>query len=284
MEYTLLKDSTLPEESLIQKVYKVDAQNRVRIIWDCKIEDDLNLIVVIRSINTGFRLGSVETNGTLPKDTEVFVYSRKETLCHIENVRNNVSYSYYVFPGKLLEHGQIGIYDQKIDEKNSVTGVSIDHTTVNYTQHKGKLYYQYSLLGYFAACVCLNVIGWIIYSIVVKLPISQLDKYPIIEYRYFSLAIIIGCAIWYLIFPSGNWSKRARLHITKKSKYLDKDIIHYTVSGWSERYSIRLTDASNDIVIPLESGETVSFDNQEIQITEITLKYLYRKYIKNEKG
>ena len=106
MVYTLLQDS-VSSERLIQQVYKlVDAQSRVRIKWDCLKEDENDLIVVIRSINSSFQLSSIVGNSNLPKDTDVFVYSRRETDGHIECERKKGAYSYFIYPGKLLEKGK----------------------------------------------------------------------------------------------------------------------------------------------------------------------------------
>lgn len=284
MKYSLLTEPP-SKEQLIQRVFKVkDGQNRVRIKWDVSIEDDNDLIIVIRSKIQNFSLSSVIETDKMPQDTTIFVYSKKETLYHTEIDRNNGEYSYYVFIGKLLDEGKIGICDQE-DGNNLVTGISTVHSSSDYVQPEGRLYYQYRSLNYIASYLCSIAISWIIYSIVVNLPLQILERYPRIDYMYFALAITGSYIICYWIFPSGNWSKRACLHIIRKSKYEDKDKLHYTVSGCKAKYSVRLTDVSNDIIIPVEKGERVSFNMQEIQITELSyFNYLYWMFIKQEKG
>lgn len=284
MVYTLLQDS-VSSERLIQQVYKlVDAQSRVRIKWDCLKEDENDLIVVIRSINSSFQLSSIVGNSNLPKDTDVFVYSRRETDGHIECDRKKGAYSYFIYPGKLLEKGKIGILDQS-DGNNTVTGTSKIYSTSSYVQPEGKLYYQYRFVVPLVACVCTVLVGWGIFSYIDYLKIPVLQPLPRVEYIWFAVAIVVIFVICYILFPSGNWNKRACLHIIGKSKYTDKDMLHYTVSGCTDKYSVRLTDTSNDIVIPINNGETVSFNKQDIKIKKLSyIGYLQWKYIKHEKG
>lgn len=283
MEYSLLTD-TLSKDRLIHKVYKIAApQGRVRIKWDCLIEDDNDLIVVVRSPSKSFSVASIAGVNSIPQGTDIFVYSRKDTNGHVERDRKKGANSYFVFPGKLLDTGKIGVCEQK-DGKNIIFGSPRDNSTSNYVQPEGELYYQYRFPIHVAVCLCLIAIGWGIHAIVVDLPIPLLARYPRIDYKYFAIAIAIGNLIFYLIFPSGNWSKRACLHINSKSTFTNKDILRYTVSGCKEKFKIRLMDNSDDIVIPLYSGENVTFDKRDIQIKRISyINYLHQKHKKNEK-
>lgn len=83
-----------------------------------------------------------------------------------------------------------------------------------------------------------------------------------------------GKLYYRLLFPIpfAGWNKRACLCMVGKSQYTDRDIIHYKVSGSTEEYSIRLTDTSDEIVIPLKYGQKVSFCDQEIDIEETDFK------------
>ena len=185
---------------------------------------------------------------------------------------------------KLLEKGKIGILDQS-DGNNTVTGTSKIYSTSSYVQPEGKLYYQYRFVVPLVACVCTVLVGWGIFSYIDYLKIPVLQPLPRVEYIWFAVAIVVIFVICYILFPSGNWNKRACLHIIGKSKYTDKDMLHYTVSGCTDKYSVRLTDTSNDIVIPINNGETVSFNKQDIKIKKLSyLGYLQWKYIKHEKG
>ena len=287
----IITDKELPADRRIQKVYKLaDSQNRIRIKWDCLIEDDNDLIVVIRlenkdknfSISSNFK-GNILESINIPKDIKIFAYSRKETDCHIEYDRYNGTCSYYIYPGKLLDNGYIEIIEQK-DGKNLVKGTAKANSTTSYTRPEGKLYYQRRYWGLIAEVICSIVLVTVIYSVVDYFGFSLLQHYPVVYYIYFALALILAWIICYLMIPSGNWSKRACLHITGKSRFTDKDMLHYEVSGCNEKYSVRLTDISNDIVIPLNNGEHVVFDNQDIQIKYLSFfEFLYWKYIKKEK-
>lgn len=280
MEYSLLKDP-LNEERVIQKVYKkIDTKNRILIKWDCLINDENDLIIVVRSDDKAFSLSSFISNTNTSSGTDIFIYSRKDTDAHIEYDRNNKIYSYYIFPGRLLDNGKIGIWEQT-DNNNIVEATSKPYSVSNNIQPEGKLYYQYRFQIPLAACICSMVIAWCIYSF---FDLQQLPQLQWIEYKYIAIIIILICLICYFIFPAGNWFKRACLHIIGKSKYTDKDVIRYIVSECNEQYSVRLTDTSNDIVIPLKKGEKVYFNSQDINIKNLSLtNYLYWKYIKHKR-
>ena len=295
MEYTL-KEYNLSENSeskahweerCIQKVYKLSDRanrNRVRIKWDCLKEDDNDLIVVIRSISLKYPdLSKVDLNN-LPNDTHIFVYPRKETDDHIECDRKKGAYSYYVFTGKLEDNNQIVLFNQT-NGKNIVTGTTKADTASGYAKPEGKLYYQYFWEGYIAKCVLSIGIGWIIYSFVDYLKIPSLQSYPRVAYVFFAIAIALVYLICYWVLPSGNWSKRACLHIVRKARYTDKEMLQYTVSAYEDEYCIQLKNTSNDVIIPLKSGDRISFNNQDIQLKVMSyLGFLFWKYIKKEKS
>ena len=214
MKY-IVTQKELKDDQIIQKVYKtVDQQNHIRIKWDCLKVDEYNLIIVVRTLNTSFDLAAIERTADIPEDTDIFVYSRRETERHAESRQPGKNYTYYVYPGKLVSKGKIEIYHQK-DGNNVITEESRTIFTDRYMKPKGKLYYRF--------------------------------LFPI---------------------PFGGWNKRACLCMVGKSRYTDRDIIHYKVSGSTEEYSIRLTDTSDEIVIPLKYGQEVSFFDREIDIEE----------------
>lgn len=214
MKY-IVTQKELKDDQIIQKVYKtVDQQNHIRIKWDCLKVDEYNLIIVVRTLNTSFDLAAIERTADIPEDTDIFVYSRRETERHAESRQPGKNYTYYVYPGKLVSKGKIEIYHQK-DGNNVITEESRTIFTDRYMKPKGKLYYRF--------------------------------LFPI---------------------PFGGWNKRACLCMVGKSQYTDRDIIHYKVSGSTEEYSIRLTDTSDEIVIPLKYGQEVSFFDREIDIEE----------------
>ena len=214
MKY-IVTQKELKDDQIIQKVYKtVDQQNHICIKWDCLKVDEYNLIIVVRTLNTSFDLAAIERTADIPEDTDIFVYSRRETERHAESRQPGKNYTYYVYPGKLVSKGKIEIYHQK-DGNNVITEESRTIFTDRYMKPKGKLYYRF--------------------------------LFPI---------------------PFGGWNKRACLCMVGKSQYTDRDIIHYKVSGSTEEYSIRLTDTSDEIVIPLKYGQEVSFFDREIDIEE----------------
>ena len=214
MKY-IVTQKELKDDQIIQKVYKtVDQQNHICIKWDCLKVDEYNLIIVVRTLNTSFDLAAIERTADIPEDTDIFVYSRRETERHAESRQPGKNYTYYVYPGKLVSKGEIEIYHQK-DGNNVITEESRTIFTDRYMKPKGKLYYRF--------------------------------LFPI---------------------PFGGWNKRGCLCMVGKSRYTDRDIIHYKVSGSTEEYSIRLTDTSDEIVIPLKYGQKVSFFDREIDIEE----------------
>ena len=218
MKY-IVTQKELKDDQIIQKVYKtVDQQNHICIKWDCLKVDEYNLIIVVRTLNTSFDLAAIERTADIPEDTDIFVYSRRETERHAESRQPGKNYTYYVYPGKLVSKGEIEIYHQK-DGNNVITEESRTIFTDRYMKPKGKLYYRF--------------------------------LFPI---------------------PFGGWNKRACLCMVGKSRYTDRDIIHYKVSGSTEEYSIRLTDTSDEIVIPLKYGQKVSFFDREIDIEETVFR------------
>ena len=141
MKYTVTQKE-LKKDQIIQKVYKtVDQQNHIRIKWDCLKADEYNLIIVVRTLNTSFDLTVIERAADIPKGTDIFVYSRRETERYAETRQPDKNYTYYVYPGKLASKGEIEIYHQK-DGNNVITEESRTTFIDRYMKPKGKLYYR----------------------------------------------------------------------------------------------------------------------------------------------
>lgn len=227
-----VKKSPANLDQVIKKVYKItDVYKRICIKWDCLKENEYDLILVVRSAKNTFDLLSISESKPIPKEVDIFIYSRKESEGHIEFDRNDNRYSYFIYPAKLIGKGEIEIINQQ-DKNNVITDQSKTFSSTSYMKPKGKLHYS-----------------------------------------------------WRLPFPLGNWNKRANLCIVGKSKYSDRDVIHYTIRGNSEKYCIRLTDTSSDIVIPLQYGEFVQFDSQEIDLEKMTFfAWINWRYFKRRKG
>ena len=138
MKY-IVTQKELKDDQIIQKVYKtVDQQNHICIKWDCLKVDEYNLIIVVRTLNTSFDLAAIERTADIPEDTDIFVYSRRETERHAESRQPGKNYTYYVYPGKLVSKGEIEIYHQK-DGNNVITEESRTIFTDRYMKPKGKL-------------------------------------------------------------------------------------------------------------------------------------------------